>query len=394
MGNSFITWLTGVILLLTACSTPPPPESAVTTAGQCLGPAVFEAPPLNACAGKRRLRVTIAGDVLLHRQLAELGYSAGFASVWAQASPFLQGADITIANLEGPVAPGVSRAGRQVGDPGPVYGVRDVYTAYPLFNYHPRILRDLKTAGVDLVTTANNHAMDRGAIGADLTLSELEQAGTGAIGTIRGGGARDFALRRQTALGTVSFVACSFSTNGNADPRRQVLLCYDNRSELLALVRREAADPAVVGVIVLPHWGQEYVSAADARQTALARDLAAAGATAIVGTHPHAVQPFTTMMGKAGRRIPVAYSTGNFIAVQNSMPSRVGALALLDLCRGGSGQGLVAENFGWVAGQMEFTPRGYWFDIAPKGTSGARGLAQRHLGRIAPGLSAQPQACQ
>ncbi len=357
------------------------------TGGQCAP--VFEAAPLNACAGSARVTLTIVGDVLLHWQLAQLGYSAGFQGVWSQAAPYLAGADVAIANLEGPVAPGLTRGGEQAPDPGPVYDDK-VYTGFPLFNYHPRIIRDLKAAGVDLVTTANNHAMDRGARGADLTLRELARGGLIAVGTIRAGAPRDFVRRRATALGNISFIACSFSTNGNPDPARQVLLCYSDRSELLAMVRAEAARADVAGVVVLPHWGQEYTSSPDANQRALARDLAAAGAMAVIGTHPHAVQPFTTLQGP-GKRMALAYSTGNFIAVQSDLPSKVGAMAMLEVCQGAQGGGLVVEKFGWIGAQMEFSRTAYWLNIAAKGTDGAMGLAERHLAQIAPGFSAQPR---
>ncbi|MCP5037894.1 MAG: CapA family protein, partial [Rhodobacteraceae bacterium] len=237
--------------------------------GICLAAPVFQAPPVNTCAGPERLRLAIVGDVLLHWQLQKLGYAVGFSGVWAEAAPFLASADIAIANLEGPVAPGIDRAGSRHPDPGPVYGT-GIYTGFPTFNYHPVILRDLARLGIDLVTTANNHTMDRGSAGADLTLSELGKAGIGAVGSIEKGGARDFVLHQRSNTGTIAFIACSFSTNGIADPHRQVLMCYRDRAELLARVRREAANPDVAGVIVWPHWGQEYRSQPDANQQALA----------------------------------------------------------------------------------------------------------------------------
>lgn len=171
-------------------------------------------------------------------------------------------------------------------------------------------------------------------------------------------------------------------------------MCYGNRSELLSLVRREAADPSVAAVIVLPHWGQEYSSTPDTQQVALARDLAAAGATAIVGTHPHAVQPFRLLNTGRGQVVPVVYSTGNFIAMQTEMPSRVGAMALLEMCRGPGGKRLTVNRLGWIAEQMYFTKTRYWMEIAPVGATGDKGLPYRHLSKIAPGFSAQPQACR
>ncbi|WP_428544203.1 CapA family protein [Profundibacter sp.] len=377
------------LMLLAGCV----PEQQVQTGGQCVPKPAFQAPPVNPCADSERVRLTIVGDVLLHWPIQQTGYRYGFRKMWAQADPYLAWGDLTIGNMEGPVAPGVDQSGRQVGDPGPVYGT-GVYTGFPMFNYHPQILKELKASGFDLMTTANNHAMDRGSLGADMTLREMSKAGLGAVGTIRSGAARRFAVRRGTALGTVSFIGCSFSTNGNPDPKRQVLLCYGNRSELLSLVRREAADPSVAAVIVLPHWGQEYSSTPDTQQVALARDLAAAGATAIVGTHPHAVQPFRLLNTGRGQVVPVVYSTGNFIAMQTEMPSIVGAIALLEMCKAPNGKVLTVNRLGWIAEQMHFTKTKYWMEIAPVGATGDKGLPYRHLSKIAPGFSAQPQACR
>ncbi len=382
-------WAILALGLLAACLPAGDPGPDAAGSNQCRPERAFEAAPLNPCAAGPQLRLTVVGDVLLHWQLQQMGYAHGFAQFWSQAAPWLAAADVAIANVEGPVAPGLAANGRAQADPGPVYGT-GVYTGYPRFNYHPVILKALRAAGVDVITTANNHAMDRGPAGADLTLQQARAAGLVPVGTIARGAARDFAVRYPTRAGSLSLIACSFSTNGIADPARQVLRCYDDRDELLALVRREARDPAVAAVLVLPHWGQEYRSAPDARQRALARDLAGAGATAIIGTHPHAVQPFATLQG-AGRTVPVAWSTGNFIAVQTGMPSRVGALALLDLCPAPGG-GLVAENFGWIAAEMTFAPRRWFLSVAPRGAEGPAGLAERHLQAIAPGYSAQP-AC-
>jgi len=395
MGSRLASLLFGAAALgLAACvpeerAAQPAVRAQGAPAGQCTGAPVFEAAPLNACTGTKA-RLAFVGDVLLHWQLQELGYKIGFGNIWYQPMQYLRAADIAVANVEGPVAPGLARGGARVADPGPVVGA--VYSGYPQFNYHPSVLRDLKAGGVDLITTANNHAMDRGPVGADLTLTEAARAGLDTVGTVPGAGPRRFVTRRASPVGTLAFIACSFSTNGIADPRRQVLRCYDDRSELIALVRREAADPGVAGVIVLPHWGVEYSSAPDAAQRRLARDLAQAGATAVIGTHPHAVQPFAALPGPGGRRVPVAYSTGNFVATQDFMPAKVEAMALLDLCRGPGGKA-VAGRFGWIAMQMSFTPKGYWVDIAPRGATGYAGQPEAHLRRIAPGYAAQPAAC-
>jgi len=390
-GLALITMLAA----LAACMPPehgPPTEPRATggPAGMCTGAPQFETAPLNACTGPRA-RLAFVGDVLLHVQLQDHGYKTGFANVWHQPARHLRAADLAVANLEGTVAPGVAQDGTVGPDPGPGVDNR-VYTGFPQFNYHPVVLRDLAQAGIDLVSTANNHAMDRGAIGADMTLAEVARAGLGAVGTAPSDGPRDFVHRRATPAGMLAFIACSFSTNGLPDPNGQVLRCYRDENRLTELVRREAADPGVAGVIVLPHWGREYTTTPSTRQRALARALVAAGATAVVGTHPHAVQPFEVLPGPGGTLAPVVYSTGNFVAIQDFMPAKVGAIALLDLCRDEVGRA-VAERTGWIAMEMLFTPQGYWAQIAPKGTEGRNGRAEAFLNKVAPGFSAQPPAC-
>ncbi len=237
-----------VLLFLAACQEMPAPQ------GQCLPAPDFTAAPLNSCTGAQRVRLVFAGDVLLHRQLQRYAYAGGLPLVWQQAAPYIRWADIAVANLEGPVAPGMRDANRQGADPGPVFGT-GIYTGYPQFNYHPMILPPLRVLGIDLVTTANNHAMDRGARGADLTLQQLELAGIAAVGTVPATGAREFVRRLPSRLGPIAFIACSFSTNGIRDPQHQVLRCFKDRETLLSLVRAAANDPATAAVIVLPHWG-------------------------------------------------------------------------------------------------------------------------------------------
>ncbi len=305
-------------------------------------------PPVNACAGAARVTMALAGDVLVHQALAWRGYARGFSSLWGAAEPYLRAADLAVVNLEGPVAAGFARGGRRLADPGPVFDDA-VYTDYPAFNYHPVLIDALRAAGVDVVTTANNHSLDRGAAGLDATLAALEAGGLQHVGAVQGGEGRWQPLRLRSAAGPLSLIACTFSTNGIADPRGQVPRCYDDRAGLLALVRAEAA--AGAGVLVLPHWGQEYRLEPDAAQQRLARELVAAGAMAVIGTHPHVPQPWEMLAGATGA-VPVIYSTGNFIAAQPPLERATAPLVWLELCAGAAGPLVGAA--GYVPMQMEF----------------------------------------
>ncbi|ROT98464.1 CapA family protein [Histidinibacterium lentulum] len=352
---------------------------------------VFQAvpPAMNACAGGPRVSLAVVGDVLLHRGLQVQGYARGFGSVWDAAVPFLRSADIAIANLEGPTAPGILRSGGQRADPGPVFD-DTVYSSYPMFNYHPRVIGDLKAAGVDLVTTANNHALDRHAIGADLTVAELRRAGMAFVGTAPSEGPRVFTAESRTPLGTIVWIACTYSTNGIQDRAGQVLSCYEERAALLALVAASSARPGVAGVIVLPHWGNEYQTRAAQTERALARDLVAAGAVAVIGTHPHVVQDWELLSGR-GIAAPVIYSTGNFVSGQVGLERQTGMLAWLTLCRGQAAP-LAVERAGWVAMRMARTPEALQLIIADQaGVAEAALPSHRIIESRVPGRALMPR---
>ncbi|MCA0205675.1 MAG: CapA family protein [Proteobacteria bacterium] len=342
-------------------------------------------PPVAACEGAR-LRVAVVGDVLIHQALAVQGYARGFGTIWGAAEPWVRRADLAIANLEGPVAPGLTAGGARLPDPGPVFDGR-VHTGYPRFNYHRALLQDLARAGFDVVTTANNHALDRGSAGVNATLEALEAAGLDAVGSGAPGGPRWQPLRLRSPAGRLSLLACSFSTNGIADPGRQIARCYDDRAGLLAAVRAEVASGA--GVIVLPHWGQEYQTRPDSAQRSLARDLALAGAMAVIGTHPHVPQPWEVLESPLGPAL-IVYSTGNFVAAQPPLERSTAPMVWLELCRGASG--MRVGGAAYLPMQMNFE-RGPVLTL-PRPGDGARaeaGLAL--LDRLIPGRALAP-ACR
>lgn len=336
-------------------------------------------PQVNTCTDTRRVSLALVGDVLLHRALQWRGYARGFASIWQEAIPLLSAADLSIANLEGPAAAGYTADGRRGPDPG--RRLDDlVYTGYPRFNYHPVVIDDLRAAGVDIVTTANNHALDRGAGGLSATLDALDRARMQHVGAVSSGTPRVTPLRLATQVGDLSLIACTFGTNGIADPRGQVPLCHEHRAQVLRAIAHEAARGA--GVLVLPHWGQEYVLTPNARQRRLAREMVAAGAMAVVGTHPHVPQPWDMMQGAAGIA-PVIYSTGNFVAAQPPLERATSVLVWMELCAGPRGPRV--SGAGYVPLQMEFEGADPSLTLPRPGMGGRAEAGRALLARLIPG---------
>lgn len=354
---------------------------AAPAAAQVCRPAL---PPLNPCTGSQTVRIAAVGDVMMHRAVQRRGYAYGFPGLWAAAAPWFRGADIAVANLETPTAPGFRPGGRAGPDPGPVFDDR-VYSGYPLFNAHPSLIDALRAAGVTVVTTANNPALDRGPAGLAATLDELDRRGMHHTGAIRPGAPRDFVLRLRTRIGTLALIGCSYDTNGIPGPHRQVLLCYRDRAELLGLVAHEAGRGP--GVIVFPPWGAEYQHQPQAIQRDLGRALVAAGALAAIGAHPHVIQPWEAVPGPMGQGL-IAYSTGNFVSSQRSLPRATGMIALADICRGSTG--LTVGAAGWVATLTAVDAQGLVVAIPDADADGTARQARALVERLVPGRAAGP----
>ena len=286
------------------------------------------------------LTVAAVGDVLMHIFLQEeaAAQPEGFADLLRPVAPYLGIADLTVANLEGPAARNVLPGGGERVLPDHVLTDGVVYSGYPTFNFHPSLVTDLRDSGVDVIQTANNHAMDRGPLGVDRTLEALDAAGLPHTGTLSRA-APDAPWHTVVSSGgaRIAFLACSYSTNGRADPHHQVLLCYRDEAEVLATIRTLHAETAIDAVIFLPHWGNEYVQTPDANQRRLARAAMEAGAAAVIGTHPHVLQPIEAITTSDGRQGFVAYSLGNFISSQWALPQRSSAMLDFDLLPGPNG---------------------------------------------------------
>ena len=245
--------------------------------------------------------------------------------------------DMMYLNLEGPAARGVKLGGSYAPDPGFRFD-DEVYTSYPQFNYHPHLIEDLRTSGVDVVSTANNHSLDRGWRGVDRTIEALDAQGMPYTGTrpsrFKGDPkppARHVVLERKGFR--VAWLSCTFSVNGLPDYKDQVLRCYEDRQQVLASIQGLAKDKTIDAVMVTPHWGLEYTTALRKRERVLAVEMLEAGATAVLGAHPHVVQPWQTHTTRDGRTGLIVYSLGNFISNMSEPARRASAMVYVGLTR-------------------------------------------------------------
>jgi poly-gamma-glutamate synthesis protein (capsule biosynthesis protein) len=249
--------------------------------------------------------ITIAavGDLLFDLGPRRLIDAHGGAAPLAKVASKLRSADLTIANLETTLS---NRGVAVLGKP-----------AHLIFNGHPKGILSLTSAGVDLVSLANNHAMDHGRIALADTIAALDKARIGHAGAGMTK-AKAWAPAYVTVKGRrVAYVAATQVVPSHFLPSATSAGVANGHDleRLLAYVR--AAHKKADIVIVSVHWGVEQSFTANGSQKHDARALIDAGADVVLSHHPHVMQGIDTYKGKL-----IAYSLGNFLFPYKTVEGR------------------------------------------------------------------------
>lgn len=259
------------------------------------------------------IRIVFLGDIIPHAKVQRRVFADGIRN-YTHIKHHLDAADFVVANLETPVARGLDEDGKLRKDPAHFDG--EVYTDFPKFNAHPKLLSELRLLGIDLLGVANNHALDRGELGLEMTVDAIKKAGMH-----HAGHSVQSPIHIQKIKGTnFAFYACVFRNLYPSRPEpRGIEICTD-----LGLQRAsKAAKTHDAALIVFPHWGAENTEKPTYEQRKFAKK-ALEVATAVVGHHPHVVQPSET---KDGRHL--TYSLGNFISNQQRSAQKNGLVLTL-----------------------------------------------------------------
>ena len=258
----------------------------------------------------RSARIRVVGDIMVCTSQLEACKDSGydFHPEFEYIRDALSNADYTMANMEGTVSK----------------HERWPYSGYPQFNCPETILEALKDSGVDFLTLANNHMLDRLFAGLKNTVYWVEKYGFDYVGAYRTRKERETACIHEVNGIRIGFVAYTYFTNEieliykELDPAATeygVPYIYD--ADFADDIKR-LRDAGAEVVIAFPHCGTEYVQQPDASQLEYVEKLAAAGADIILGSHSHAVQPMTLkrVTDPAGRSrdVLVVYSLGNFLS--------------------------------------------------------------------------------
>lgn len=189
---------------------------------------------------------------------------------------------------------------------------------YPRFNCPTDMGYDLWETGFDVLNIATNHMLDAYESGLIETIDFLESLGFTLIGGYKNGNEVD-AIRVLEKNGVrIAFLAYTEMTNGLSLPAGSEVVIPYLKENLGSeeLIRRQFAEAKEVAdaVIVSAHWGAENNFAPNVLQKEYAQLFADLGALAVLGHHPHVLQPIEWLTGQNGNQTLCVYSLGNFAA--------------------------------------------------------------------------------
>ncbi|KAA0546832.1 CapA family protein [Bacillus sp. BGMRC 2118] len=269
---------------------------------------------LSAKDFKSSATITAVGDILIHSLVynsAKTTAGYDFKPMFSDVKPMLEAADITVANQETMIG------GHEIG-----------LSTYPSFNSPFEVGDALKDAGVDIVTIANNHTIDRGEKAIQNALNHYNKIGmpyTGAYSSPED----QTVIRTLKKNGiTFSFLAYTYGTNGIPVPKDKPylvnLIDLNNIERDIKLAKQES-DVVVVSL----HFGNEYQRMPNDEQRNIAKTVINQGADIILGHHPHVLQPMEWIEAEDGHKGFVIYSLGNFLSSQKSIYREIGGILTL-----------------------------------------------------------------
>jgi poly-gamma-glutamate capsule biosynthesis protein CapA/YwtB (metallophosphatase superfamily) len=268
---------------------------------------------------EKTVKLIFAGDIMVHQGQLESAVvkkekTYNFADCFQYIRPVLNQADLVIGNLELTLP----------GEP--------PYAGYPTFRSPDNLATELRQAGFDLLVTANNHSNDAKLQGLVHTIDALDGARFYHTGTFQSQEERDafYPLVIYKKGLKLVFLNYTYGTNDPSDYPPAIINKIEEDLIREDLAEAKAQQPDAI--IVLMHWGKQYIEQEREAEQMLAAKLFDWGATLVIGAHPHVVQSIKTKHNPSNTKL-VAYSIGNFISGQVKPNTDGGILLEVELTK-------------------------------------------------------------
>ena len=274
-----------------------------------------------------KVSVVAFGDNLIHEPIYEYARNEESGSFDFLYEPFLdeiQTADIAALNAETVLVDN-----------------DDMVGGYPSFGSPIQVGEAISHAGFDVVSCANNHALDRGIQGIDTTVNFYKDAEITCVGIQDSTDTeyRPYELISRNGM-RIALFSYTYGTNaGDISEDYPNVVHYLPRKDTQEIWGKKAAFNETKEssaneqgnklisdiksarneadfVIVFVHWGEEYNKEVTPSQEHFAELFAEGGADVVIGSHPHVVQKTEMLDRPDGGKMLVYYSLGNFRADQ------------------------------------------------------------------------------
>ena len=264
--------------------------------------------------------VVNTGDILIHNPvLAGALQSDGsydFSGLYKPVKSYFDKADLVVANLE------ITLGGTQSGS----------YKGYPAFNIPDSIIDTVKSEGIDMLLTANNHSYDTGLYGFKRTVQVLKDKKIAYTGTRETTDEARYLIKNVNGvkIGMINYTYENNAPEGRKSLNGNIIATeandlinsfnynnidsfYTDAENMISAMKADGAE----AIVFYMHWGEEYQLKENTWQKSIAQKLCNLGVDVIVGGHPHVIQPMDLLYAEGGEHTTVClYSMGNSISNQ------------------------------------------------------------------------------
>ena len=323
----------------------------------------------------RTARIGAVGDIALDAKLISVFSNAADDSycldmAYQGMRELIEGVDLMCGNLETPLA------GEDAGYSGnpKTPNARDpkLNASSYAFNAPDELASDLGAAGFDFVSTANNHFGDRCHDGVLHTLDVLDGAGLLHAGTYRSEEEREAPCVTEVNGIRIGLLSSSSVFNRLYDirlSRTPYLICSLNDRERIETDVRLCREAGAEFIIMFAHWDEEYQTRPSRTTEKKAAWLLSIGVDAIIGSHPHVVQPvrYVTVERETGPYTGlVAYSLGNSMMLMQRAPMYAQLFLQLTVQKDATGAVSLAEAAYMPVFSVQYAADGAeYFEVLP-----------------------------
>lgn len=311
-----------------------------------------------ASSGDNEAVIMMTGDLMCQTRQQEAGQTStgyDFNESFDFVRNLFAKADLVVGNLEATITP-----------TSPYMAEMIEVEERPHLNAPAPFLEALRYAGYDLVVMSNNHNCDTGVRGVYDTLDRVDEYRLVHTGLFRNTEEPRYVVMDVDGI-KVGYL--SYATYFNT---KETHFTQEGRDALLNAYSKERLDRDMAAaraagaeyMIVYIHWGVEYSNEPEEQQRIWAQELADSGVDYIIGSHPHALQPYDVITASDGRQVPIVYSMGNFVSHQKKVVTKDTIILRIILKRDGNGRVYLAKE-GYVPGRVFLSFNGRDYAVVP-----------------------------